>query len=170
MPAILTLILLLFVAGGVFYYIKKGSQSSGGFTPVKLVPDVTLKTIEGGETKLSEFRGRPLIVNVWASWCPFCKKELTSFSELGGIYKDSLVIVAINRKESIETIQAYANKTASGTVLYLRDDKDEFYKSINGFSMPETLFVDSEGVIKLHRRGAIEPEEMKRRVSELYGL
>ena len=166
---IIIVFILLLTAGGIYYYYKSDSQV---FSPprIKLLPDLALKNMEGQEVRLSEFKGKPLVVNVWASWCPFCRKELEDFSELGKNAEDKFMIIAVNRREDPEIVKSLANQTASGTIIFLLDEKDEFYKSINGFSMPETLFVDREGIVKLHRRGAISLEEMKRRVLEFFKI
>jgi len=164
---IIAVFILLTVTGGLFYLYKANSVVSP--TPkIKSLPDAVLKNLEGKEVRLSEFRGTPLIVNIWASWCPFCRVELKDFSELGKTAEGKFMIVAINRGETPEISRNFANQSASGTIIFLLDEKDEFYKSINGFSMPETLFVDPEGIIKLHRRGALELEEMKRRVDDIF--
>jgi len=55
----------------------------------------------------------------------------------------------------------------SDKLIFLLDPKDTFYKSIGGFAMPETLFVNSDGTINFHKRGPMRAEEIRQRVSEL---
>lgn len=163
----LLVFILLAGAGGVFYYYKKRSAVLSQ-QKIRYLPELSLKNTEGRDIKLSDFKGKPLIVNMWASWCPFCKEELSSFAVLAEEHKEKIVILAVNRGEKPELVRNYALTAASGTIVFLLDEKDEFYKSVNGFSMPETLFVNEEGIIKLHRRGAMELEEMRRRVGEFF--
>ncbi|MFQ5999048.1 MAG: TlpA family protein disulfide reductase, partial [Candidatus Bathyarchaeia archaeon] len=68
------------------------------------LPDFTLKTLDGGKSvSLSDFTGKPVVVNFWASWCPFCVEELPDFETIGQELGDEVVFISINRAESIQT-------------------------------------------------------------------
>jgi len=123
--------------------------------------DFSLEDIDGNIVSLSNFDGKTLVINSWATWCPFCVKELADFGELQKEFPDKIVMIAVNRQESLEKSVAFTdNLGVTEEMLYLLDPKDSFYKSIGGFSMPETIFVDREGNIRIHKRGPIELDEM----------
>ena len=70
-------------------------------------------------------------------------------------------VVAINRRESVSRSEGYLNDlSVENSMTYLYDSSDRWYRAIGGFSMPETLFVDAEGIIVLHKRGALTFDEM----------
>lgn len=108
------------------------------------------------------------IVNAWASWCPFCVEELPDFARLNEEFGDAITIIAINRGESREQAEQFLRETGvSGDIRVLFDPKDRFYRAINGFSMPETIFLSPKGEVLLHKRGVMELEEMRRIVTDL---
>ena len=129
--------------------------------------DLTLIDYEGNNVALTDFVGKPLVVNAWAVWCPFCVKELSEFSLLQKEFPE-VVVIAIDRAESLNTAKSYTDDIGiTQDLVFLLDPKDSFYKSIGGFSMPETLFVDKDGVIQDHKRGPMDLDEMKRRVEKI---
>lgn len=133
-----------------------------------LAPAFTLEDWDGKEVSLSDFKGTPLIINSWAVWCPFCVDELPDFAQLQEELGDSIVIIAIDRSESEELQKEFTDKVGiTNKLIFLNDPKDSFYKSIGGFSMPETLFVDADGNIRIHKRGPMDFNEMKEKAESL---
>lgn len=132
-------------------------------------PEFILQDYLGREVKLSDFRGKPLLVNAWAAWCPFCVDELPDFAAIQEEFKDRIIVVAINRAEPLKTAKFFSDKVGvTGRLILLLDPSDSFYQSLGGFSMPETIFVDKEGKIVFHKRGPMSLEEMRRRVQDLF--
>ena len=114
---------------------------------------------------LSDFSGKIIVVNSWAVWCPFCKKELGDFARLQEEFKNDIVVVAIDRQESLKIAKGFTDSEGiTRDLIFLLDPSDSFYRSIGGFSMPETIFVDKEGNIVIHKRGPMEFEEMKEKI------
>lgn len=170
---IILVIVILLLAGSIagFFWMKQGNVDVPKRVEPRAAPDFSLKDYEGRDVKLSDFRGKPVLVNVWASWCPFCKEELKDFVSLQKEFGDKIVVIAINRGETLETAKSYSDKLGvASEIIFLLDPEDSFYKSIRGFSMPETIFVDKDGFIKDHRRGQILLEEMRRITQQAFGL
>ena len=137
-----------------------------GGVPTDVLPSFSLETYEGEVVSNSDIEG-VVVVNSWASWCPFCVKELPDFVSLQEEY-DEITVVAINRRESLAVAKGYTDRhDISDGLVYLLDPDDSFYRSIGGFSMPETLFVRIDGTIALHKRGPLTLEEMREIVEGL---
>ena len=135
------------------------------------VPDFRLKDYEGNEVALADFTGKNIIVNSWAVWCPFCVKELKDFAELKRELGDKIDIIAIDRAESLSKVKGYTDDLGvTDDMIFLLDSSDSFYRSIGGFTMPETLFVDGGGNILLHKRGPMTLDEMRQKTNELFKL
>ena len=116
----------------------------------------------------ADFAGKSLVVNSWAVWCPFCKDELPDFAEVQREFADDVVFIAIDRRESLEKAKGFTDQYGiTDSMIFLLDPKDDFYKSIGGFSMPETLFVDVERNIQLHKRGVMKLDEARERTQQL---
>lgn len=137
-------------------------------TSKEQVPDISLKDYEGKVVRVADFSGKPLVINSWAVWCPFCVKELPDFATVQKEFGDRVVIIAIDRAESREVAQGFTDKLAiSNDLVLLLDPSDSFYQAIGGFSMPETLFVKADGTIAFHKRGPMTVDEIRQRVQEL---
>ena len=159
---------LVVVVGGIFLLSGDSAPGEGGGTVSSGILDLTFQDYEGNEVKLRDLADRPLILNSWAAWCPFCVKELPAFGQVQAEFGDEVLIVAINRSESLSTARSYTdNLGVTGSMLFLLDSSDSFYRAIAGFSMPETLFVDRDGVVQVHKRGPMEVEEIREKVRAL---
>ncbi len=129
---------------------------------------LVLKDYAGNDVKLSDYRREILIVYAWASWCPYCGKELEYLAELKGRYGDGLSIVAVNRAEPLVDAKDFTDKLVGmDRLTLLLDQNDALYKEIDGYAMPETIFINSRGDIIYHQRGPIKPEEVDQKVAAL---
>ncbi len=173
------IILLLVVVGvvlvGVVVFRPKEQPPrpfESGFDPnestIKETPDLSFKDYQGKEVSLSEFKGKPLVVNSWAAWCPFCVKELKDFVAVQQDLGDKVVIVAVDRAESLDTAKEYTDDLGvSEALIFLLDPSDSFYRAIGGFSMPETIFIDKNGKVVDHKRGPMDQNEMRTRIKRI---
>lgn len=131
-------------------------------------PDFNLQDYNGEMVGLADFAGTPLVINSWAAWCPFCRKELVDFAAAQKEFGDRVVIIAIDRAEARDTAKQYTDELGvTNGMVFLLDPSDSFYQSIGGFSMPETIFVDTNGIIVDHKRGPMELEEMRERINAI---
>lgn len=129
------------------------------------VPDLVLADYEGNAVRLGDFKGRVAVLNSWAVWCPFCRDELADFGRLQEEFKDEIVVVAIDRAESLEKAKGFTDSLGlPDKMVLLLDPGDSFYRGIGGFSMPETIFVDPAGHIRIHKRGPMDFNEMREKV------
>jgi len=129
--------------------------------------ELILEDHDGNHIHLKEIESELILLNSWASWCPFCVNELPDFAEAQEKYADRVTIVAINRGESTNRAKTYVNNLGlQDKLTFLLDPSDSFYKSIGGFSMPETLFI-KDGQLVEHRRGPITLSDISNRIEEI---
>jgi thiol-disulfide isomerase/thioredoxin len=116
----------------------------------------------------TRYEGDILIVNSWASWCPYCVEELPHLGQLAVEYADrGVAILAINRAEPRGTAQAYVEYVGNpADIVFLLDERDVFYDTIKGYAMPETVVYDRSGNMIAHKRGAMSYEQMQALVEE----
>lgn len=121
----------------------------------------------GTELNLRQYDGQVRVVNSWASWCPFCVTELPDFAAAATAYKDQgVVVIAINRKESSRIANQFvATLRDVDDVIFVLDPADTFYKTVGGFTMPETLFYDTAGNVVVHKRGFMELSEIEAHIN-----
>lgn len=149
----------------LFLFLSPRSPFSGLHNDLKSIdPGITASytDLDGNSVSLETFKGKPIVINSWATWMPFSKDELPMLTALSGDYKDKVNFIAINRMEDKEVIKSYLTTYGIKTdIPFLVDPADTFYKAIEGFAMPETVIYDREGVIVLHVRGVVTEAEIK---------
>lgn len=158
------------VAGGLI--ISKTGDHQKMFsvdkTAPERAPDFRLQDYDGKTVKLADFASKPLVINAWAAWCSFCRQELVDFSAAQKEFGDQVTIIAIDRAETKETAKKYTDELGvTGDMVFLLDPGDSFYESIGGFSMPETIFVNTRGEIVIHKRGRMSIQEIKENIQQL---
>lgn len=165
-------ILSILVIGGillaVIFGLTKDAGVESGASDLDRLSQITLTDYDGNTKSLGDFSGKMLVINSWAVWCPFCVKELPDFALLQKAFPDEITVIAVDRAESFEKVRGFTDDLGiSKDMIFLMDKKDDFYKTIGGFSMPETVFIDRDGVIVFHKRGPMTFEEMEEQVEKL---
>jgi cytochrome c biogenesis protein CcmG/thiol:disulfide interchange protein DsbE len=120
------------------------------------VPDFTLPGLDGKPVSLKSFEGRPVLINLWASWCAPCVKEFPSLEHLVEHYKGKLVVLAVshdNNREDLETfIKAFGGVPENFVIVW---DKDRITRDLLGTDqLPETYILSKD--LKLVRKIAGE--------------
>lgn len=147
---------------------KQGPANDVSSNQSDTVPQLALKDLSGKAVALADFKGKTLVVNAWAAWCPFCRQELPDFAAVQKELGDKVVIIAVDRAESVDTQKRYTDELGvTNDLIFLQDPGDSFYQAIGGFSMPETIFVDKDGNIRDHKRGPMDAAEIRQRIEKI---
>jgi len=163
---LIVLVLVLLGAGLYTYHNLTASktESSEANRVLGVVKESTgqFTDLDSNPFSFKEYKGKVIVANSWASWCPFCLSELSEFAKLSQEYStEEVVVVAINRKESNEVAKAFLKQiNNTDNIIFVQDPQDNFYKSIKGFSMPETVFYDKKGNLSFQKRGHMKLAEM----------
>ena len=126
------------------------------------------------EVKLSDYKGTPVVLNFWASWCPPCKSEMPVFNEMSNKYsKDKIAILMINltdgEQETMSTAQQYI-KDNEYSMKVLFDRKMDAANKYNVSSIPRTIFIDKDGYISQDNpAGVISKKELESQIKLLIG-
>lgn len=162
---LLLLATLLFLGIGTFLLISPMSPFTGLQNDLKSIePSIesSYLDLDGNPVFLSSMKGKSLVVNSWASWMPFSKDELLILNELKKKYGDLVQILAINRMEDRELVKSYLDiYSIEKNITFLIDPTDNFYRAIDGYAMPETVFYMSDGTLSTHKRGVLTAEELE---------
>lgn len=125
-------------------------------------PNFATTDLEGEVVTLADFRGRPVIINFWATWCAPCRIEMPELQTVYQEYQDEeLVILAINREEDAERISDFFYDEMELTFTPLLDEDTLVANLFNVFNMPTTYFVDAEGTITAVHRGAMSKAQIE---------
>ena len=135
----------------------KGDQEK---TPA---PDVLVVDAESKVVRLSNFLGKPVVINIWASWCEPCKAEMTAFQEAYEEYGDKVQFMMINmtdgEQETISSAMAFLNETGfTFPVFYDTSGTAALFYGLQ--SIPATFFVDAQGYVVAQSSGMIAKAQL----------
>lgn len=139
----------------------------------KLAPDFEISSFDGERHRLSEFRGKPVYINFWATWCLPCGIELPDIRELQRRHGDDLVVITVNRGEPLGRAENYFGRlprkdggTGVSFTVNGMDPDDTLYREYRGLGMPVSVFVDPDGIVTRVVNGLIVLDDMEQLVAE----
>jgi thiol-disulfide isomerase/thioredoxin len=183
--ALVVLAVMLFVAGSGEDTMA-GSDMAGGSEDIRLdrnavePPDVTggasgvgaslpslvLVGLDGQPVALDDYRGTPLVVNFWASWCPPCLREMPDFEMVSRERSGEVVFLGLNLRESAATAASLVERTGVTYDLAL-DSDGAAARAFGVMNMPTTAFVGADGVVVEVHTGALDVQQLNARIDAL---
>jgi thiol-disulfide isomerase/thioredoxin len=132
------------------------------------LPDATFALLAGtGTASFADYRGTPLVVNVWAAWCPPCQQEMPDFERVHQAMGDRVRFVGLDRADSRSDAQAFA-KQRNITYDLLFDPDDTFAPEVGVAVMPTTLLVSADGVVVKTLTGTVSADELTAAIQEAF--
>ncbi|QUL53497.1 redoxin domain-containing protein [Paenibacillus tritici] len=172
--------LLLVIGWGIYDYSQsKKEQSRTATQTVELedvdigiqkgnqAPNFILLDLEGNEVELSDFIGKKVILNFWATWCPPCRAEMPHMEKIYKKNSKEVVVLAINltnTEKSNSDVQKFVEDFKLSFPVAL-DTEGEISGQYQIFAYPTSLMIDSQGVIQEIYRGAINEDLMKKSIA-----
>ena len=108
------------------------------------LPSLTLATIDGRPVTLDAYRDRPVVVNLWASWCPPCRREMPVLEKAQADYPD-VTFLMINQGEAAHTVEAFVQSQGLQFNHLLLDPASQAMQAASARALPTTLFYDTQG-------------------------
>lgn len=133
-------------------------------------PDFTVYDLDGNAHKLSDFRGKPVILNFWASWCGPCKAEMPDFEEAYKTYGEEIQFLMVNltdgTSETVESALGYIWSQEYTFPVYY-DISVEGAMKYSVRAIPVTYFIDAEGAVKAFNEGMITADVLQDNIAAL---
>ena len=147
------------------------AEENGTEPPKEQVPDFTVYDIDGNEVKLSDFFGKPIVLNFWASWCGPCKMEMPDFNEkfqeLGNEVQFLMVNMTEGDRETVEIASEFI-KAQGYTFPVFYDTAAEAAYTYGVYSLPTTYFIDAGGYAVARANSAIDGETLQKGIDMIY--
>lgn len=172
--SLLSLLVLALGAVWILYSAAPAGDTTGGRIPAPRqgfqAPDFSLPTLSGETITLSDLRGQPVLINLWATWCPPCRAEMPDMQKLYEAYQEQgFLILAINATYQDSQASAAAFVQEYGlTFPILLDTSGETARQYQMRALPTSFFVDREGIIQeVVVGGPMSPALLQVRVEQL---
>lgn len=179
--ALLTVGLLLavsLISGLVLPYLQ--NKDRGTVEPGRLqqdekieVPDFTFTDADGHVVNFDDFKGKPVVINFWGTWCPWCLVEMEDFNKLAGEYGEDVnflfLDVANGADETVEKVQSYLADNGYDNITSYFDSMGNGCYMFGISSFPTTVYVDSEGYLYDAAIGLTNYDAVKLIVDDMLG-
>jgi peroxiredoxin len=127
-----------------------------------------LPDLDGQQVTLSEFAGKPVVINFWATWCPPCRLEMPEFQRAYEEYEEeNLVILAINEAEQPEVVRSFFYDEMGYTYTPLLDQEGEVAEAYGAVGLPSTFFIDGSGAVTAVHRGALTQDQLQNYLGDI---
>jgi thiol-disulfide isomerase/thioredoxin len=164
---------LLILVAAVIFLVGKPSEATNRLYPPKIgqaMPDLALKDLSGGTVRLSDFAGRPVLINAWATWCPPCRAEMPLLNDYYLKHRENgFVILAVNAGENQSLVDQFISQAGFNFPVLLDPDSASLSR-LGVFSFPTSILVGRDGIVKKIHVGIITPETMQNEIAPLLEL
>lgn len=153
-------------AAGALGWMLGAALGAGIDGPGAQLPAVALKRIDGAEVELRTLAGKPVILNLWASWCPPCRREMPVLGAAQSRHPD-LTFVFVNHGEDAETIRRYLGGAGLELGNVFSDRMGKVGAQTGSSAFPTTLFYDARGVLVERKLGELSAAALEEKIASL---
>ncbi|MDM5358591.1 TlpA disulfide reductase family protein [Peribacillus sp. ACCC06369] len=143
-------------------------DSLGGLKIGAKAPNFSLKTLDGKQVELSDYKGKKVMLNFWATWCPPCKKEMPDMEKYTQQAGDDVVVLAVNIDPENDVQSFVDNNGITFTIpLDSQSAKNPVNERYKILSIPTTYFIDKKGIIRNKVISAMQLKDMERNINSM---
>jgi len=151
--------------------LQSSSSAPVGFQVGDVAPNFTLTTLDGKQVSLSNFRGKPVMLNFWYTTCPGCLEEIPGMQQFYASQRaagKNLVILGINSVDDAQTVRQFVQQEGM-TYAIVMDNGGQVATLYSLTATPTSYFIDRQGIIRSVYIGPIGVATLQQRVAEISG-
>jgi len=131
--------------------------------------DFTLKDIHGKPFALSDYKGKVVLLDFWATWCPPCRKEIPGFNELYNSYRSrGFAVIGVSMDESTSDIKRFAKRFKMNYPILVGAGRDDLEPAFGPLPLPTAFVIARDGRICAKHEGFTPKEEFEREIDSLF--
>ena len=155
------------IAAGVVAWVVANGVLGLVLRTAAPMPDLPLLTLDERPVSLGSYAGRPVVLNLWASWCPPCRREMPVFEQAQKEFPD-VAFVLVNQGESAQQAQAFLRSEGLDLKDVLLDTSSQAMQAMGSRGLPTTLFFDARGRLVDSHLGEITMSSLKDKISNRF--
>ena len=153
--------LLLLLAGALVYFNLPQKEIPAGAAMGEKLPDFSVSCLDGKDFRLADQEGKITVLNVWATWCGPCVKELPYFSELYKAHGDDIAMLALHSDIITDDPAEYLSEFGADWVMpfAVESDDETIWELVGGTTaIPQTIVLNRHGEVIYNQCGSVTPE------------
>ncbi len=152
--------------------LDTGAELPQDTSAVVLTEDFTVLDVNMNRVKLSDYFGKPIVINFWASWCYPCKSELPDFNAMHQKYGEDVVFLMVNltdgQRETVSDVKKFIADNGYTFPVYY-DTESDAANAYGVYSIPETVFIKADGSLYDIRIGVVSEAVLEGYIKQLIG-
>jgi thiol-disulfide isomerase/thioredoxin len=149
--------------------VKTGVIETEGASPRerRAAPNFVLAGYDGRAVRLSDFKGKTVLLNFWATWCTTCEAEMPDMQKLAEKNPEDFVVLAVNQAEGKGRAKGWSDARGLDALTFVLDSDEAItraYRLPSG--LPHSFFIDENGIIRVVKRGGMRYAEMQELLDE----
>lgn len=167
MRKILAILFLAILASVAIWQAFSEKEEKIGLEKGNLAPNFELTTLEGETVQLADLKGKKVVLNFWATWCPPCKEEMPEMERFYKQYQSEVTVVAVNftvSEKGVSHVKRFVQENGYSFPIFL-DEKNKANSGYEVLSYPTSYFLDEEGRITDKIVGPMTYQVMKEKTN-----
>ena len=161
-----TMALSLLIAVLIFVNLPEKTETLAGAAVGEQLSDFRAVCMDGSEFEIQKQRGKVVVINIWATWCTPCVKELPHFDKLQREHPSDVAVLALHAQPVTTDVAEYLSDY-SHEILFAVDEDGSLGAALNASTvLPQTVIIDPDGIVTYNQSGSLNYEKLKELVTD----